>query len=128
MAKNRVTAIDTRFEAPVPAGTKSGWPVLVFGAIPAVAQTDEGAGVGNVAGRASVDCEGIHAFPCTQAISAEGTPVYVGTNGAVTTTGGGGDDPAPVFGWSIHMPSPVGRAGGTKASGEGTINVRLRKA
>lgn len=124
MAKNRVTAIDARFEAPVPAGTQSGWPVIVFDAIPAVAQTDEGAGVGNVAGRASVDTEGIHAFPCADAVPAEGTPVYVGTGGAVTTTAG--DD--EVFGYTIHMPSPVGRGGGTKAAGEGTVNVRLRKA
>ena len=122
MATNRVTAIDTRFEAPVPTGTKSGDPVLVFTHIPAVAQTDEGAGVGNVAGRASVDTEGIHAFEVEDAVAAEGTALYL-DSGTLTTTGTG--DP---FGWSIHMPSPVGRAGGTKAAGAGTVNVRLRKA
>lgn len=125
MAKNRVTAIDTRFEAAVPEGTQSGWPVMVLdGTVPAVAQTNEGEGVGNVAGRASVDTEGIHAFPCADAVAAEGTAVYVGTDGAVTTTAGD----AEVFGYTIHMPSPVGRGGGTKAAGEGTVNVRLRKA
>ena len=125
MAKNRKTAIDTRFEAPVPEGTQSGWPVLVFDAIPAVAQTNEGEGVGNVPGRASVDTEGIHAFPCADAVEAEGAAVYVGTDGAVTTTGG---EDAVIFGRTIHLPSPVGRSGGTKTSGDGTINVRLRKA
>lgn len=125
MAKNRVTAIDARFEAAVPEGTQSGWPVLVFDAIPAVAQTNEGEGVGNVPGRASVDTEGIHEFPCADAVAAEGTEVYVGTDGAVTTTQ---PDTDAVFGYTIHMPSPVGRAGGTKAAGEGTVNVRLRKA
>lgn len=123
MATNRRTAIDSRFEAPVPTGTKTGWPVLVFDSIPAVAQTDEGGGVGNVPGRASVDTEGIHAFPCADAVAAEGTQVYVGTDGAVTTTAAG-----EVFGRTIHLPGPVGRAGGTKAAGEGTVNVRLRKA
>lgn len=123
MAKNRVTAIDSRFEAAVPTGTKSGWPVIVLGDVPAVAQTDEGGGVGNVPGRASVDTEGIHAFPCADAVAAEGTAVYVGAAGAVTTTGAG-----DIFGHTIHMPSPVGRGGGTKAAGEGTVNVRLRKA
>ena len=124
MAKNRVTEIDARFEAPVPTGAKSGDPVLVFGAIPAVCQTDEGAGVGNVAGRASVDTVGFHSFPCADAVAAEGTKLYVAAgNKALTTTANGA-----VFGYSIHTPSPVGRAGGTKAAGAGTITVRLAKA
>ena len=55
MAKNRVTAIDARFEAAVPEGTQSGWPVLVFDAIPAVAQTNEGEGVGSSLVRGALD-------------------------------------------------------------------------
>lgn len=129
MAKNRVTMIDHVFEAPVPDGTRSGDPVMVFDTIPAVAQTNEGGGVGNIKGRASVDTQGIHAFPCTDAVDTEGTAVYVadsrGDDGhlGVTTTANG-----DVYGYTIHLPNPEGRSGGTKTAGDGTINVRLAKA
>lgn len=124
MAKNRKTDIDNVFEAPVPAGTKSGDPVCVFGVIPAIAQTDEGAGVGNVAGRASVDTQGIHACAVPEAVNTEGTAIhYVVATKVLTTTVGSN----PLFGYTIHLPSPVGRTGGTKAAGAGVVNIRLAK-
>lgn len=124
MAKNRKTAIDSLFECAVPTGAKSGEPVLALGAIPAVLQTDEGKGVGNVAGRASVDTQGIFSFECAEAVAAEGTLVYLKTSDRTITVTAAG---ATAFGRSIHLPSPEGRAGGTKSSGAGTINVRLSK-
>lgn len=123
MAKNRRTSIDHVFEAPVPAGAKSGEPVLALGVIPAVLQTDEGSGVGNVAGRASVDTTGIHAFSVADAVATEGTAVYITPARALTTVAAGNT----LYGWTIHLPSPEGRSGGTKAAGAGTVNIRLAK-
>lgn len=122
--KNRKTAVDNLFEAPVPAGAKSGEPVLALGGVPAVLSTDEGGGVGNVAGRASVDTQGIYALPCADAVAAEGTALYITAARAITTTAAGNT----LFGRSIHLPTPVGRSGGTKSAGAGTVNVRLAKA
>ena len=125
MAKNRVLATPGELiEAPVPTGTKSGEPVLLWGAVPAVAQTDEGGGVGAVAGRASCEAGGVWSLPCADAVNAEGTPLYiVAATRAITTTSAGN----VAFGWSVHVPSPVARSGGTKAAGAGNVNVRLAK-
>lgn len=125
MAKNRVLGTPGELiEAPVPTGTLSGEPVLLWGAVPAIAQTNEGGGVGNVAGRASCEAGGVWSVSTTDAVAAEGTPLYiVVATRAITTTVGSN----VLFGWSVHVPSPVTRSGGTKASGAGTVNVRLAR-
>lgn len=125
MAKNRVLGTPgDLIEAPVPAGTLSGEPVLLWGAVPAVAQTNEGGGVGNIAGRASCEAGGVWSLPTTDAVAAEGTAIYiVAATRALTTTSAGN----VLFGWSVHVPSPVTRAGGTKSAGAGNVNIRLAK-
>lgn len=130
MAKNRVLGTPGELiEAPVPAGTKSGEPVLLWGAVPAIAQTNEpsadgGGGVGNVAGRASCEAGGVWSLPCADAVNTEGTALYiVAADRTITTTAAGN----VLFGWSVHVPSPVSRSGGTKAAGAGNINVRLAR-
>lgn len=82
-----------RFSAPVPAGTPSGAPVLLYGggaglgAIPAVTATKDGEG-GNIAGRATVWTEGVFDLGTTDAVAAEGTKLYITNAGSLTTTVG----------------------------------------
>lgn len=108
-----------RFSAAVPSGTASGAPVLVLGDVPAVTSTKEGEG-GNAAGRASVQTKGVFPLAITDAVSTEGTKVYLTSGGALTTTSSGNT----LFGRTVHSPEGIG---GTKSSGAGTVNVRLAK-
>lgn len=123
MAKNRKVGGGETLEVPVPSGAKSGEPVLALGTIPAVLQTDEGGGVGNVALRATVECGGVWELSCTDAVGAEGTALYITSGRVITTTSASNT----LFGRSVHLPNPVTRSGGTKASGAGTVFVKLAK-
>jgi hypothetical protein len=108
-----------RISAPVPAGTVSGAPVLLFGSIPGVCATKEGEG-GNIAGRATVWREGEFDVATTDAVAAELTALYITAANVVTTTSAGNT----LFGYSHH---DADGAGGTKAGGAGTVHVILAK-
>jgi hypothetical protein len=108
-----------RISAPVPAGTLSGAPVLLFGSIPGVCATKEGEG-GNIAGRATVWTEGVFDVATPDAVAAEGTKIYITGANALTTTAAGNT----LFGYTLH---DADGAGGTKAAGAGTVHVRLAK-
>ena len=125
MAKNIVLpGNDPSLEVAVPSGALSGEPVLAQGAIPGILETDEGGGVGNVAGRATVAFPLVAELSTTDAVAAENTALYITAARAITTTASGNT----LFGRSIHMPNPVTRSGGTKSAGAGTVFVRLVKA
>ncbi len=83
MALNEVFKLGQYISLPVPTGTRSGDPVRV-GVINAVAITNEGGGVGNKAGYASVDLSGGHKFILEGA--AVGNAVYITSAGALTLT------------------------------------------
>lgn len=107
--KNTVFHDATKLSLPVPAGTKSGAPVLV-GALIGVTATAEGEG-GNPAGFASVWRHGAYDLEVTGALTAVGTPVYITTAGALTATTGENT----LFGYALD----------TKSSGAGTVRVAL---
>ncbi|HET7398987.1 MAG TPA: DUF2190 family protein [Intrasporangium sp.] len=107
-----------RLSLPVPAGTASSAPVLVFG-IPGVTATKEGEG-GNIAGRATVWTEGVFDVSTPDAVGAEGTPIYITAANALTVTAAGNT----LFGRTV---ADADGAGGTKAAGAGTVHVRLAK-
>lgn len=123
MKNERFTTPDF-FSAVVPSGTKSGAPVLVLGGVPAVCATDEGAG-GNIALRASVETRGVFDLWTTDAVSAEGTAIYITSGNALTTTSSSNT----FFGRTI---ADAEGNGATKASG-GTVtagpfvHIRLAK-
>ena len=119
MATNEIFREADNFSAAVPAGTLSGAPVLVLGAIPAICQTKEGEG-GNIAGRATVTSKGVHSVSTTDAVSAEGTKLYITSANAITTTATANT----LFGYSVHKPDGTG---GTKSAGAGTVYCRLAK-
>ncbi len=123
MAKNMRQQYDGADEYAVPAGAKSGEPAIGNGQ-PVVLLTDEGGGVGNVAGRATCAFGGVWDLPCADVVAAEDTALYLTADRAVTTTAAGNT----LFGRSVSLPNPVARSGGTKAAGAGTITVRLVRA
>lgn len=95
---------------PVPAGTKSGDPVIV-GSLPGYAKTAVGEG-GNATGYATVWMKGAADVPVTGAVTAIGSPVYIPTaGGALTTTASGNT----VWGYALA----------TKGAGVGTIPVKI---
>lgn len=105
---------------PVPAGTLSGAPVLIFGSIPGVCATKEGEG-GNIAGRASVWVgRGVFTVSTADAVASEGTAIYITSGNALTTTASGNT----LFGRSVHGADGTG---GTKGAGAGTVHVRLAR-
>ena len=106
--------------APVPTGTLSGAPVLIFGRIPGVAATKEGEG-GNIAGRATVWTKGVFDVATTDAVAAEGTKLYITSGNVVTTTATSNT----LFGETL---ADADGNGATKSSGAGTVHVRLAKA
>ncbi|NUR90846.1 MAG: DUF2190 family protein [Nonomuraea sp.] len=108
-----------RISAPVPAGTLSGAPVLLFGDTPGVCATKEGEG-GNIAGRATVWTEGVFDVSTTDAVATEGTKIYITAANALTVTATGNT----LFGRTLH---DADGAGGTKGAGAGTVHVRLAK-
>jgi len=109
----------SRFSAPVPADTPSGSPVLLFSAIPGVTATKENEG-GNIDGRATVWTEGVFDLATTDAVAAEGTPIYITSGNVLTTTSSGNT----LFGHTLHGADGTG---GTKSAGAGTVHVRLTK-
>lgn len=120
MAKNQVYNVVNEFSMVVPAGTKSGEPVLGNGFFPGVAMTDEGAG-GNPAGRATVHGGGkTFSVACADAIAAEGTAVYITAARVITTTAAGNT----LFGHTVAVINRGVAEGATKAAGAGNVNVR----
>lgn len=109
-----------RVSAPVPTGTLSGAPVLLFGAIPGVCATKEAEG-GNIAGRATVWTEGVFDVATADAVAAEGTKVYITPALAITATAAGNT----LFGYTL---ADADGGGATKGAGAGTVHVRLAKA
>lgn len=103
---------------PVPVGTLSGAPVKA-GPFVGVAATAEAAG-GNIAGRASVWRTGEYDLPVTDAVSAEGTPIYITSGNALTTTATSNT----LFGYT-H--ADADGAGATKSAGAGTVHIILAK-
>lgn len=105
--------------AVVPADTPSGAPVLILNDVPGVTACKEGEG-GNIDGRASVWTKGVFTVSTTDAVAAEGTKIYITSGGVLTTTSSGNT----LFGRTLHSAEGTG---GTKASGAGTVHVRLAK-
>lgn len=86
MALNEVFKLGQYISLPVPNGVKSGEPVRV-GVLNAVATTDEGGGVGNAEGYASVDLSGAHKHIIPGA--AVGDAIYITPARALVTTAPG---------------------------------------
>lgn len=83
--KNEIIRPGTELSLPVPAGTVSGDPVKV-GSLVGVAATDRGKG-GNIATHATVLLDGrVYAFDVDGAIAGVGTPIYIESDGDLTTT------------------------------------------
>lgn len=118
MRNERLNAGD-RISAAVASGTESGKPVIILGDVPGVTATKEGEG-GNIAGRASVWTVGVFPLSTTDAVSSEGTKLYLTSGGAITTTPSGNT----LFGRTVHSAEGIG---GTKSSGAGSVYVRLGK-
>lgn len=96
MAVNEVFKLGEYISIPVPTGLKSGDAVRV-GSLNAVLTTDEGGGVGNRPGYASVDLSGAHKFILPGA--EVGDPVYITSANALTLTAAGND----LFGAVTHL-------------------------
>jgi predicted RecA/RadA family phage recombinase len=127
MARNEVYKDADYLSLPVPAGTLSGAAVRV-GGLNGVAQTNEG-GVDRAArnadrpyvgpaspssnedGFASVALKGGWRLPVTTAVAAIGTPIYITGTNTLTTT--------------ATDNNLYGHALSTKASGAGTVIVRI---
>lgn len=134
MAKNRVFAgNEPALSLPVPAGTRSGDPVLV-GAIVGVAATDrtetvdgkQYGGVGNPEGHASVEVSGAFALEVAEAVAAAGTRIYiVPADNSLTTADGAGVN--TLFGTTVPVIDRGVATGATKAAGAGTVNVKLAR-
>ena len=129
MAKNQVYPFTKSASLPVPVGTKSGDAVEV-GSIVGVALTDRQAALAanvtntsNPVGNASVALDGTWSLPCTDAVAAVGTPLYITGAGPFTVTTTVGTN--ALLGYSADVIKDGVAAGGTKGAGAGSINVRL---
>lgn len=131
MSKNLVFAgTSPALSLPVPAGTRSGDPVLVGGII-GVAETDrtevvdgkQYGGVGNPDGYASIAPDGTYALEVPEAVAAAGTAVYITAANALTTSDGAGAN--TLFGHTVPVIDRGVATGATKAAGAGTVNVKL---
>lgn len=134
MSKNLVFAGESpAISLPVPAGTRSGDPVIVGGII-GVCETDrtelvsgvQYGGVGNPDGYASVAPDGTYSLKVPEAVSAAGTKIYiVAADNSLTTTASGNT----LFGHTVPVIDKGVATGATKAADsggvEGTVNVRL---
>jgi predicted RecA/RadA family phage recombinase len=129
MSKNLVYAgHKPAMSLPVASGVKSGDPVIV-GSIVGVAETDRAAttngvrtgGVGNPDGYASVAIDGTYSLPCTDAVAAAGTAIYITAAGALTTTASGNT----LFGHTVPVIQRGVASGATKSSGAGNVNVAI---
>lgn len=128
MAKNEVYKDADYLSLPVATGKKSGDPVRV-GGLNGVLQTNEGSvdrAARNIAtpnykgpaspssnedGFASVALKGAWRLPTTSAVASVGLPIYITSAGALVTADSGN--------------SLFGHALSTKASGAGTVIVRI---
>lgn len=110
MATNEIFKLGDATGQVVPAGTKSGAPVLGNGTVPGVALTGIGEG-GNKPDEASVRNTGVWDFPTPDAVDTKGTKVYLTPTNTLTTTATGNT----LFGY----------AWSTKAAGDGTVRVRI---
>ncbi|WP_435744917.1 DUF2190 family protein [Nocardioides sp. SYSU DS0663] len=130
MSKNQVFAgTSPALSLPVPAGTRSGDPVIVGGLI-GVCDTDrtevvdgkQYGGVGNPEGHASVAPDGVYALEVPEAVGAAGTPIFIvaATNDLTTTAAGN-----VLFGHTVPVIDRGVATGATKAAGAGTVNVKL---
>lgn len=129
MSKNCVFAgTKPALSLPVASGVKSGDPVIV-GGIVGVAETDRAAttngvrtgGVGNPDGYASVAVDGVYSLPCTDAVSAAGTKIYITSGGTLTTTATSNT----LFGVTVPVIQRGVASGATKSSGAGNVNVAI---
>lgn len=131
MSKNCVFAGEKPAIAlPVPAGTKSGDPVIV-GGIVGVAETDRAATDGTTGvhtgpslpdGYASVAVDGTYSLPVADAVAAAGTAIYIpAAGGALTTTATSN----VLFGRTVPVIDKGVASGATKASGAGNVNIAI---
>lgn len=107
-----------RISLPVPTGTASGAPVKA-GPFIGVTATKEGEG-GNIAGRATVWREGEYDLAVPEAVSAEGTAIYITSANALTTVATGNT----LFGYT-H--ADAAGNGATKGAGAGTVHIILAR-
>lgn len=131
MSKNLVYAgTQPAVALPVPAGIKSGDPVIV-GGIHGVAETDRatttnGVHAGGVSlpdGYASVAPDGTYSLPVTGAIASAGTAVYIDpADNSLTATA---DEDLVLFGHTVPVILRGVASGATKGSGAGNVNVRI---
>lgn len=130
MSKNCVIAPQVpALSLPVPAGARSGDPVLVGGLV-GVCATDrtevvagkQYGGVGNPDGYASVEVDGVYALEVPEAVGAAATPIFIvsATNDLTTTAAGN-----VLFGHTVPVIQRGVATGATKAAGAGTVNVKL---
>jgi predicted RecA/RadA family phage recombinase len=103
---------------PVPTGTLAGAAVK-SGPFIGVTATAEGQG-GNIAGRATVWRTGEYDLPTTDAVTAEGTALYITAANVLTATATGNT----LFGYT-HADATG--AGATKAAGPGSVHVIIAK-
>lgn len=109
MARTEVYKDGDYISLPVADGTLSGAPVVVGGLV-GVAQTNEGDGVTNLEGYASVALTGAFRVPTSVAVAAVGDPLYITTAGVIDTT-----NTNKFFGYALS----------TKASGTGTVIAKI---
>ena len=111
---NEVFRVGDSLSVPVPAGTRSGTPLRI-GIMNAVAITDEASvtdpnfvyngiplntgGIGNLNGWTSAKFDGSYRLEVTGAVAAVGAPVYIKTDGTLTTVAAG----AFLFGASLQI-------------------------
>lgn len=111
---NMIFKADSFISLPVPEGVKSGDPVVV-GDLVGIAITDEGGGVGNMPGWASVALEGGARVPVAAGTTyAVGDTVYITADRAITKTASGNKR----FGKVTHEPKTV-------AAGAGSVIVKI---
>lgn len=112
---NMIFKSDSFISLPVPEGIKSGDPVVV-GDLVGVAITDEGGGVGNFPGFASVALEGGARLNVAAGTTyAVGDTVYIAADGTISKTSTGGNKR---FGKVTHEPKTV-------AAGAGSVIVKI---
>lgn len=90
MATNVIFEDGNNLSLPVAQGTQAGDPVLVgadlTSGLVGIALTDEGGGVGNADGYASVQLEGVVDISVTGAVTVVGAPVYITAANVVNVT------------------------------------------
>lgn len=135
MSKNQIFAgTEPALSLPVPAGTRSGDPVLV-GEIIGVADTDrtevvdgkQYGGVGNPDGYASVAVDGTYALEVPEAVTDVGTAIYIvaADNSLTTAADDGAGTTHTLFGHTVPVIQRGVATGATKSAGAGTVNVKL---